>query len=337
MKVSVEKRALATKDPFGISRSTVTTRENVFININDEGFGEASPNTYYGERAETVLALSPKVKELLGNDPFDMEGINDRLDSFVRENPSFRAMIDMALYDILGKRVGLPLYKLWGLDPSKAPISSFTIGLDTTEEMVRKLKEAEEYPIIKVKLGTDRDEEIIQAFRAETDKPIRVDANAAWTAKEAIYKIDFLTEMGIEFVEQPLPPDDLEGGREVYKRSRLPIVLDESVHTSFDVPRVAGICDGVNIKLMKSGGLREALKIIAAARANHLGVMVGCMLESSLAVTAAAHLTPLVDWADLDGALLLADDPYEGMWLEDGWIKIPDRPGIGAVLREGRE
>ena len=334
MKATAKSVKVTTKDPFGISRTVTTARENIFLDIDGKGFGEASANSYYGETPQTVLSHVLKLEEVLGNDPHDLERILDRLDKMVKLNPAFKAMVDMALYDLIGKELGLPLYKLWGLNPEDAPQSSFTIGLDTIPEMVRKLKEAEEYPIIKVKLGTDHDEEIIEALREETDKVIRVDANAAWTAKEAIYKIDFLEAMGIEFVEQPLPPDDIEGGKEVYRNSRLPIVLDESVKTSMDIPKVVGMCDGINIKLMKSGGLREALRMISVARANSLQIMVGCMLESSLSVTAAAHFTPLVDWADLDGALLLADDPYEGMWLEDGWIKIPDRPGIGAVPRK---
>ena len=334
MKISVKSEKMSTKDPFGISRAVTTVRENIFLDIDGKGFGESSPNSYYGESPKTVMALSTGLEDIIGNDPFDLERTLDRLDKYVKNNPAFKAMVDMALHDYIGRELGVPLYKLWGLNPEDAPQSSFTIGLDTIPEMVRKLKEAEEYPVIKVKLGTDHDEEIIEALREETNKVIRVDANAAWTAKEAIYKIDFLEAMGIEFVEQPLPPDDIEGGREVYRRSRLPIVLDESVKTSKDIPKVVGLCDGINIKLMKSGGLREALRMIAVARANNLQIMVGCMLESSLSVTAAAHFTPLVDWADLDGALLLADDLYEGMWLEDGWIKIPDRPGIGAVPRK---
>ena len=224
---------------------------------------------------------------------------------------------------------------MWGLDPAKAPLSSFTIAIASSEdELLRRIEEAECYPVLKVKLGSDRDEAIIRAVRkAAPNKILRVDANAAWTAKHALEMIDLLRELDVEFVEQPLPAHDLEGLRFVRERSRLPIVADESCIVAADIPKLAGVVDGINIKLSKCGGLREALRMIATARAHGMLVMAGCMIETSLGITAAAHFAPLLDCADLDGAALLADDPHMGATIDNGRIKIPDRPGLGVASR----
>src|SRR6266550_2230856 len=203
--------------------------------------------------------------------------------------------------DLVGKRLDQPVWRLWGLDPARAPRSSFTIGLDTPDKMRQKVLEASSYPILKIKLGTDRDEAILKTVRDATDKPLRVDANAGWTRERALHMLPVLKEYGVEFVEQPLPPDDLEGLAAVRRRGILPVVVDESCIVAADIPRLSGIADGINIKLAKCGSLREALRMIATARAHGMLVMVGCMIETSLGITAAAHFTPLVDAADLDG------------------------------------
>src|SRR5207244_4758183 len=222
-----------------------------------------------------------------------------------------------ARHDLMGKRLGQPLWRLWGLDPAKAPRSSFTIGIDTAERIRLKVAEASAYPILKIKLGTDRDEELLRTIRDATDKPIRVDANAGWTAAKALQMLPLLREFGVELLEQPLPPDDLEGLARVRAAAgHLPVVGDESCLVARDIPRVAEAADGINIKLAKCGSLREALRMIATARAHSMLVMVGCMIESSLGITAAAHFTPLVDAADLDGAALTTNDPFSGATID---------------------
>jgi L-alanine-DL-glutamate epimerase-like enolase superfamily enzyme len=254
----------------------------------------------------------------------------------IRFNGSAKSAVSAALHDLAAKRLGVPLYRLWGLDPAAAPRSSFTIAIAEEAELRRRVAEAAEYPILKVKLGSDRDEEIIRTVRdAAPGKTLRVDANAAWTPKHALRMIGLLAELGVEFVEQPLPPQDVEGLRFVRERSPLHIVADESCITAADIPRLVGAVDGINIKLSKCGGLREALRMIAVARAHGLLVMAGCMIESSLGITAAAHFAPLLDCADLDGAALLANDPFAGATIAAGRIALPDAPGLGVTERTG--
>jgi L-alanine-DL-glutamate epimerase-like enolase superfamily enzyme len=241
----------------------------------------------------------------------------------------------MALYDLLGKRLGAPVYQLLGLNPERTPLTSFTIGIDEPAAMARKAAEAaKQYPILKIKVGTGHDSEIVRAIREATDATLRVDANAAWTPKEAIRVIRELEPYNIEFVEQPLHPADLDGLRFVREHVNLPIIADESCVSESDIPRLVGAVDGINIKLMKCGGIHHALRMIHTARAHHLKVMLGCMIESSLAITAAAHLSPLVDYADLDGHLLVSDDPYEGVRVEQGKLILPERAGLGVRPRD---
>jgi L-alanine-DL-glutamate epimerase-like enolase superfamily enzyme len=239
----------------------------------------------------------------------------------------------MALHDLVGKRLGVPLWKLWGLDPKRAPMSTFTIGIDTPEKMRAKVLEAEQYPVLKVKLGTHRDVEILRTLRDATDRELRVDANCAWTRKHAIKMLPVLEEFGVTVLEQPLPPHDIEGLAAVSRASRLPIIADESCLVATDIPKLAGAVDGINIKLAKCGGLREAIRMIAVARAHAMTVMVGCMIESSIAITGAAHFTPLVDIVDLDGAALLGHDPFIGATINGGQVVLPTEPGLGVRAR----
>jgi len=225
------------------------------------------------------------------------------------------------------------VYRLWGLDPCKAPKSTFTIGLDTPDRIKAKVREAEQFPILKVKLGTDRDLEILRAIREATDKEIRVDANCGWTVKGAIRMLPVLDEFGVTVLEQPLPPEDLDGLAVITAQSDIPVIADESCKAVADIPPLVGKVDGINIKLAKCGGLREALRMIAVARAHGLMVMVGCMIESSLGITAAAHFTPLVDIVDLDGAALLANDPFVGAHIDGGQVTLPSAPGLGVRRR----
>lgn len=322
--------------PFRISRGVQYTSPNAIVQINHEdvtGLGEASPAEYYGESLETVLACVSLFAGNLGDDPFAIEDILNRLDEIIGLNPSAKAAVDMALYDIIGKMLNVPLYKLLGLNPNNAAYTSFTIGLDTPENMAKKAAAAHDYPILKIKVGTKQDIEIIKAIRDVSAATIRVDANTGWTPKEAIRNINALAPYNIEFVEQPVPAHDLDGLKLIRENVPVPIIADESCVTVDNIPRVAGCVDGINIKLMKCGGIRHALKMIHTARAHNLQVMIGCMIESSLAITAAAHLTPLVDYADLDGHLLIDNDPYSGVTVEKGKLILPDGPGLGVKPR----
>ena len=337
LKLSADVVTLTTRHPFIIARGGQSDYRVVCVRLSDgdgfEGWGEASPSTYYGETAETVLEKLRILEPYLPKDPFDLDAAEARFAQLVPKNGAARAALSGALHDLVGKRLGVPLYKLWGLDPKQAPVSSFTIGIDTPEKTRAKVKEASGYSILKIKLGTDRDEEILKTIRDATDKPLRVDANAGWTKERALRMLPVLKEYGVEFVEQPLPPDDLEGIAAVRKAGILPVVVDESCIVAADIPRVAQAADGINIKLAKCGSLREALRMIATARAHKMLVMVGCMIETSIGITAAAHFTPLVDAADLDGAALTANDPYCGAEISGGPIKIPDGPGLGVTRR----
>jgi L-Ala-D/L-Glu epimerase / N-acetyl-D-glutamate racemase len=322
--------------PFRISRGVQQVASNAVVQINHKehtGYGEAAPDEYYGENVETVLACVTTFAGNLGDDPFAAEDILNNLDHLIRLNPSAKAAVDMALYDLVGKMLNVPVYKLLGLNPVRTPHTSFTLGIDSPATMAKKALLARDYPILKVKVGTKNDVANLEAIREVSNATIRVDANAGWTPREAIQTINALAPYNIEFVEQPVHPRDLDGMRLVRENVPLPIIADESCVTVDDIPRVVGCVDGINIKLMKCGGIRHALKMIHAARAHHLQIMIGCMIESSLAITAAAHLTPLVDYADLDGHLLIDNDPYEGVKVVNGKLVLPERPGLGVQLK----
>ena len=341
MDITTEVVAVHTKSPFVIARGGTSEWRVVYVRVRDadgaEGWGEAAPNRFYGETPESVLAAVERFRPaLVGLDPWALEDAEARMNAALRQNGAAKSAISAALHDLAAKRLGVPLWKLWGLDPARAPRSSFTIGLAEDDAALRgKIAEAAEYPVLKVKLGDPRgprrDEGIMRTVREEApDKILRVDANAAWTPKAALRVIDLLADLGVEFVEQPLPPHDLEGLRFVRERSPLPIIADESCLVATDVPKLAGIVDGVNLKLAKCGGLLEAVKIIHAARAHGMLVMAGCMVETSLGITAAAHLAPLLDYADLDGAALLAHDPFHGARIDGGRIALPAAAGLGV-------
>ena len=337
LKLVVEQCSITTRHPFVIARGSTNGYTRAWVRLVDsdgqEGWGEADPSSFYGENLDTVLAGCERLRAHLPSDPFDLEAAEARWEHVLPKNGAARAAFSAALHDLVGKKLGQPLWRLWGLDPAKAPPSSFTIGLDTNEKIAAKIKEAEQYPILKIKLGTDRDEAILKTIRDATDKPIRVDANAGWTVPRAKEMIPMLREYGVEFLEQPLVPDDLDGLTEVRRVAaahQLPVVVDESCLVAADIPRLAGRVDGINIKLAKCGSLREALRMIATARAHGMLVMVGCMIETSLGITAAAHFTPLVDAADLDGAALTVDDPFTGATIDGGQIRLPTEPGLGV-------
>lgn len=337
LRLTHEVLELETAHPFGIARGTQSSYRVVWVRLTDddgvEGWGEADPSSYYGETADTVVAALKQLAPLLPEDPFALEEAEGRLAASLKGNAAARVALSAALHDLVGKRLGVPLWKLWGLDPAKAPASSFTIGIDAPDVIKAKVREASPYGILKIKVGTPDDERILRAVREVTDKPIRVDANCGWTAKQAIARLPLLREMGVELIEQPLPPEDLDGLAQVRRASPLPIIADESCRTAADIPRLAGAVDGINIKLAKCGSLREALRMIAVARAHSMMVMVGCMIETSLGITAAAHFTPLVDVVDLDGAALLKRDPFTGASIAGGRVTLPTGPGLGVTKR----
>jgi L-alanine-DL-glutamate epimerase-like enolase superfamily enzyme len=339
MKLTAEPMDLVTKHVFGISRSARGVFENVLVRIEAGGFtglGEAAPTDFYGEdRASTLEALEAMgdVLEKVSG-PFHMQTLLESIDCVQGPCAAAKAAVEMALYDLLGKELDVPLWRMLGLDPSRTPITSFTIGLDDLDVMMRKVEEASEFPLLKVKLNTGADVHVIEAIRAKTSQRIRVDANCAWKPEEAVKVIEKLRDLGVEMIEQPVDRGDIEGLKYVKDNVDVPIFADESVMVSSDVPRLAGAVDGINIKLMKCGGISEALRMIHTARALGLKIMIGCMIESSIAISAAAHLTPLVDAADLDGNLLIKDDPFDGAKVKDGKIVLPAGSGLGVVGRQ---
>ena len=344
MQLTWDVHTVRTRFPFIIARGGKSEWPLVWVRLRDadgaEGWGEAAPSGFYGESADTVVAALQRFAPLLANaDSWSLEAVEREIDRSLRWNAAAKVAVSAALHDLQGKRLGVPLWKLWGLTPSAAPPSSYTIGIAPDDETLRtRVREAAGYPVLKVKLGTARDREILRIVRAEAPQAIlRVDANAAWTVKGTLAMLDTLVECGVELLEQPLPPHDLEGFRFVRERCPMPLVADESCLVATDVARLAGAVDGINLKLMKCGSLREALRMIHVARAHDLRVMAGCMIESTLGIAAAAHFASLLDFADLDGAALLADDPFTGPTIEGsgalGTIVLGDAPGLGVARR----
>ena len=337
LRMEAEFLELRTRHPFIIARGGQSDYRTVWVRLRDrdghEGWGEAAATKFYGETPESVMSALNYYAANLPSDPFDLEETERRWELQLHHNPAARAALSAALHDLVGKRLGVPVYRLWGLDPARAPRSTFTIGIDTAARMKAKVLEAAEYPILKVKLGTDRDVEILRAIREATDREIRVDANCGWTVKQAIGMLPVLREFGVTVLEQPLPPDQLDGLARIAARADIPVIADESCRVAADIPPLVGKVDGINIKLAKCGSLREAIRMIAVARAHGMLVMVGCMIESSIGITAAAHFTPLVDIVDLDGAALLANDPFTGARIDGGQVSLPEGPGLGLGRR----
>ena len=344
MRLDFDILELRTRHAFHIARMAAPpARRSVWIRLRDgdglEGWGEAAVSTpYYGETADTVAAVLPQlaaaVREAADGDALALERTERAVAQAIGKNSAAKAGISAALHDLVGKRLRLPLWRLWGLDPV-APASSFTIGIDEPERMREKVREASAYRVLKVKVGTPHDRQILEAIRAEApDAVLRVDANTAWTVKEAIAALPMLHEMGVEFVEQPLPPTDLEGLRVLREHSPIPIIADESCVGLSDVAKLVGVVDGINIKLAKCGGLREAMRMVHTARAHGMLVMLGCMVETTVGVAAAVQLAPLCDYLDLDGAALLENDPFTGPGIEpDGSIRFNQEPGLGVSRR----
>lgn len=340
MQLTCEILTVHTKHPFIIARGGTSEYRVVWVKLRDtdgvEGWGEAAPSKFYGESADSVMAAVQSFAPLLENaDAWSLEAVERSLETVLRWNAAARCAVSAALHDLQGKRLGVPLWKLWGLDKTAAPQSSFTIGIAPDEETLRaRVREASNYPILKVKLGNNRDAENLRIVRKEAPTAIlRVDANAAWNPKLAVQMMDTLVQCGVEMLEQPVPAHDIAGLKFIRDRSPIPVVADESCLVATDIPRLAEAVDGVNIKLMKCGSLREAIRMIAVARAHGLKVMCGCMIETTLGIAAAAHFAPLLDYADFDGAALLSDDPFNGPGIPNGVITLGDAPGLGVTRR----
>lgn len=343
MNLRFQPYTLELKHAFGIASNTRTSTPAMLIEIEHDGvigYGEAAMPPHLGESHATVAAFLPKAAALLGSslaaDPFQLEEILSAVDALAPGNTAAKAAVDIALHDWVGKKLGAPWYRIWGLDAQRAPVTSFTIGIDTPEMVRQKTHEADIYKIIKVKLGRseESDRQMIDTIREVTDKPITIDANQGWKNREAALRmIEWAAPRGVVFIEQPMPKEQLDDTAWLRERSPLPLIADENVQRLADVQKCAGAFHGVNIKLMKCTGLREAHRMIVLARALGLKTMLGCMTETSCAISAAAQLSPLVDWADLDGAVLIKNDCFDGATIVDGKITLPDKPGIGATRR----
>ena len=335
LKLSFYPYELQLRHTFTVSSYSRKTTPGVQVYIEYEGvtgYGEASMPPYLGQSVETVTAFLSKVNLEQFKDPFQMETILAYIDSLSPGDGAAKAAIDIALHDLTGKLIGLPWWRIWGLDAAKAPDTTFTIGIDTPEVVREKTREcADRFNILKVKVGLDNDKEMISTIREITDLPLAVDANQGWKDKEkALDEIFWLYENGVVMVEQPMAKERMDDNAWITERSPIPVFADEAIQRLADIPSIKGAYHGINIKLMKCTGMREAWKMVNYARAEGMKVMVGCMTETSCAVSAAAQLSPAVDFADLDGNLLITNDLYKGMEVVNGRVTLSDLPGIGV-------
>lgn len=327
---------LQLRHAFNLAKSSRTVTPDVLVRIELDGltgYGEASMPPYLGESEKSVCNFLSQLDLEQFTGPFQIADIHRYMDTVATGNQAAKCAVDIALHDLVGKIMGQPWFRIWGLNPAETPFTSFTIGIDKPDVVKMKVEEASPYKVLKVKMGLDRDKETVELIRKMTDVPICADVNQGWTKREkALEMCHWLAERNCLFVEQPFDKDDVEDTVWLRERSPLPIIADEAVHGVADVRRVADIYDGINIKLMKCGGMHEAHEMAIVAKALGLKVMLGCMTETSCAVTAAAQLAPMADWADLDGNLLITNDPFDGLKIVDGKVTLPtDRPGIGVV------
>lgn len=333
--LEIKTKKLHLRNTWTIARNSSDYKENVFVKIERygiTGIGEAAPNVRYGENTELTIQKIRQAEKILENfDWFHFADIKKALDEEIKDQSCAKAALDMAILDWVGKSYKMPLYRLWGLNPAKTPITSFSIGIDKPDILKKKIEQAAIYPVLKIKVGRNDEKEIIGTVRSITDKPLRIDANEAWqTKEEALKKILWIQTQNIEFIEQPMPSDMIDETAWLRERINIPIIADEAVKRVDDIMNLAGAFDGINIKLMKSGGLLEAAKMIDVAHRFRMKVMLGCMIESSVAITAAAHLSPCAEWADLDGNLLISNDPFEGVKVSNGKLILNNEPGLGV-------
>jgi len=337
MKMTWKQYDLQLKHTFRISRSASTVATVIIVELEHDGiigYGEASPTKRYGETVETIVSYLQRIDWSRFESPMFIDDILTSIDAIAEGNTSAKCAVDLAVHDWIGKKLNIPLYQLWGLNPAQSPLSSFTIAIDTKEVVEQKVREAEEYPILKVKVGADNDEEMITTIRRLTDKLLYVDANEGWKDKHlALKRIQWLKDKNIGFIEQPMPAGQLDDIKWLRDRSDIPLIADESVLRLQEIPKLAGAFDGINIKLMKCTGLREAMRMINTARALNMKVMMGCMIETAVGISAGAHLSPLLDYADLDGNVLISNDPFEGSRNIKGKLALTSKPGLGVTLK----
>jgi L-alanine-DL-glutamate epimerase-like enolase superfamily enzyme len=330
VELELQDLALPLVHTFTIARGSETTARSLVFRLRSgerEGLGETAPTERYHESVASVRAYVA-THPLASHDPYALEVLLAGLP------PAVRCGLDIALHDLIGRDLDRPLWQLLGLDPARTPVTSFTIGIDSPATMLAKLDEIRDHPVIKVKLGFPEELEVVEAMRARYTGTLRVDANEAWEPEEAVRKLETLARLDVEFCEQPIPAGTPERLRFIRERSRVPIVTDEDSKDASDLAALVGCVDGINVKLVKCGGIRGALAMIHTARALGFRVMLGCMVESAILTTAAAHLSPLVDWADLDGPFLTARDPFAGVTYENGKLVLPAGPGLGVIERE---
>jgi L-Ala-D/L-Glu epimerase len=309
-------------------------RDNLHVAYVRDGItarGEGAPIVRYKENADTARKAVESVRDFfVSADPWKFEKLMSEVFRRIQGEYAAKAALDIALMDWIGQKLGIPLYRHFGLDPADTPVTTFSIGIDTPEITKQKVREAEEFPVLKIKVGLKTDEETLDAVRSVTKKPLRVDANEGWTDREeAVRKINWLEKLGVEFIEQPMPAAMQDDIRWVRSKVHIPIIADEACLHPGDIPRLREAYDGVNIKLMKCGGMLEAFRMIQIAKSLGMKTMLGCMIESSIGVTAAAHLSPLVDYSDLDGNILIANDPWSGVKVRNGKLILPGGPGLG--------
>lgn len=337
MKLSYQVYDLPLRHTFTIAHQSRDIQDTLIVKLEDAGFyglGESTTNPFYGitiPNMKLVLEeFRPIVEEGKWESPEELWALGKEI---FKNNPFAQCALDMAAWDLFTKKKGVKLYEYLKLDPSAIPTTNFTVGIDTIEKMVQKMKEVD-WPIYKIKLGTHEDLAIVKELRKHTDAVFRIDANCAWSAEEAIRNSEELAKLGVEFMEQPLGKDDLEGMKEVFKYSKLPVMADESCIVESDVKKCHGLFHAINVKLVKAGGITPGLRMIYEAKKLGMKTMVGCMTESSVGISAIAHIAPLLDYVDMDGAMLLSHDPAKGVEITPEKVTFPDRPGIGAELVE---
>jgi len=337
-KVEFDIKRLKLRHTWTTVMSSSDYRDTFFVKLTRDGItgvGEGAPIIRYKESAETAKKALTDILPLLESaDPWHYRTLLNNVSRKVEGEYAAKAALDIALLDWAGQKLGIPVYRLLGLDPHDAPVTTFSIGIDDPATTRKKVEEAAAFPVLKIKVGLGKDEATIEAVRAVTDKPLRTDANEGYkTKEEAVERINFLEKHGVEFIEQPLVASNLEDMNWIRKRVHMPIFADEACLHLNDVPKVAPYFDGINVKVDKAGGLLAAMREIELARSLGLKVMIGCMVSSSVAVTGAAQLSPLVDYADLDGNLLISNDPYDGVLVEKGKLVLPNRPGLGLKAK----
>jgi L-alanine-DL-glutamate epimerase-like enolase superfamily enzyme len=336
MKMLLHQFDLPLRHTFTISRGSISVSRTLVVELRHDqfrGYGEAGESTFYQTTRDDVYRLLESVQpEVESAGLVDPAVLWERLAPQLSTKPFAQCALDMAAWDLWGKVQGMPLWRLWGLTLDHLPVSNYTIGIDSIDAMVMKMEEFPGWPVYKIKLGTPDDLEIVRQLRRHTDARFRVDANCAWTADQAIGNSEVLKELGVEFIEQPLPPDDWSGMRRVYARSALPVIADESCRREVDVDRCRECFHGINVKLVKCGGLTPGRRMLARARELGLKTMVGCMTESAVGISAIGQLLPMLDYVDMDGALLLAQDIARGVTIERGVVHLPAENGCGVTL-----